>query len=187
MRLKIILMAFFCELIIVCPIPCQEFFTQNENYKVRSQYDKGKDKTIMQVGPMIIHGHLWELPEIKLSMFYSGVGMQLSQPAFITLVLDTFIKPDGTSDLIKGKGIGFTADENIWHLGSMRLQTSRVGKEIAIEMWILPIPLKTFIQLAERMTTAKKSAIHIGNSKIELKKKAVEAIAKLAASIPKGS
>jgi len=154
----------------------QNVMLQDENFSVKTQYDKLKDVTSVRVGPMIVHGHNWELPEFRLSAFYTYSGKTPANPQFVTVAVDTLVNPNDGLSPLREKPVTIIVDGNRFSLGMMNLVDSRVGKKIALELWTINISTKLFQEIAAKLATSKKTELYLATFKIELEGKAMNAL-----------
>src|ERR1041384_6619630 len=94
---------------------------RDDDFKVRQEYDKRNDTTTVQVGPMTIMGNFWQIPEYRLSAFYTYPGRQPSRPTMITLAIDTVTKREGRWDLQPQSYLHFIIDGIDINFGAMKL------------------------------------------------------------------
>lgn len=155
--------------------------------KVETRYDEKRGETLATIGPF----ELWKPPQnpltgevnyesIDLSVSFTYPGRKIVKPNSVTLLV--FTSSEGDAHFEKNRRLSFSTNSGQYDLGEMEYlekAEGRVAKK-ALGVANLPlvrevlrksIPLEDFSRIAE----AEKADIKIGDRKIKLEKKHLEA------------
>jgi hypothetical protein len=199
--MRLILNAFLGGLLLLCyphygsaqgtaspKAPARKF---KHTSKVESIYDKGKDQTTVYLRPMTLRyvkssieariineGRTDFLPAevLSLTTYFKSPGKVFVKPQFVVIGFRSFAldKTPYTND----RGLTVTLDGSAENLDSMEIVEHRIDERMSagsmryvVESLELPIPYESFL----RITKARKAAMRLGGTELQLQNEHLEA------------